>query len=181
MPFVYLDVSPGTWKVLTACSWKKVDSKMTYYVLGGTLNFTHTLTPTFTDFLNPANNYCFIRPVARFDHAFVTALAIRVHYKSLNWTDEFWRSVAVCLQSLLAESQEPLSFIVFIPDWRDPPTEALVRIESSRLASSSSCVVCGVDCGAVVMGGTSMSRLLWPFMFSAVTVSIIGFAAGVFK
>jgi phosphorylated CTD-interacting factor 1 len=35
-------------------------------------------------------------------------------------------------ESLLTESREPLSFIVFIPDWRDPPTEALIRLESSR-------------------------------------------------
>jgi len=41
-------------------------------------------------------------------------------------------SAMICVQSLLAESQEPLSFIVCIPDWRDPPTEALIRVESSR-------------------------------------------------
>ena len=35
------------------------------------------------------------------------------------------------LQSLLRESSEPLSFIVCIPDWRDPPTEALMRLEAS--------------------------------------------------
>lgn len=35
-------------------------------------------------------------------------------------------------ENLLQESQEPLSFIVFIPEWRDPPTEALIRLESSR-------------------------------------------------
>ena len=47
---------------------------------------------------------------------------------------ERWKCwfVVVCVQSLLVESQEPLSFIVFIPDWRDPPTEALIRVESSR-------------------------------------------------
>ena len=35
-------------------------------------------------------------------------------------------------ENLLSETQEPLSFIVFIPEWRDPPTEALIRLESSR-------------------------------------------------
>jgi phosphorylated CTD-interacting factor 1 len=35
-------------------------------------------------------------------------------------------------QNLLSESKEPLSFIVFIPEWRDPPIEALIRLESSR-------------------------------------------------
>lgn len=34
-------------------------------------------------------------------------------------------------ESLLTETQDPLSFIVFIPEWRDPPTEALIRLESS--------------------------------------------------
>ncbi|KAH9507644.1 mRNA (2'-O-methyladenosine-N(6)-)-methyltransferase [Bulinus truncatus] len=36
------------------------------------------------------------------------------------------------MESLLRETNEPLSFIVFIPDWRDPPTEALIRLESSK-------------------------------------------------
>ena len=44
----------------------------------------------------------------------------------------FLTPLVVCVQSLLSESQEALSFIVFIPDWRDPPTEALIRVESSR-------------------------------------------------
>lgn len=36
------------------------------------------------------------------------------------------------LQKLLESSPEPLSFIVFIPEWRDPPTPALTRMERSR-------------------------------------------------
>ena len=43
-----------------------------------------------------------------------------------------WDGFYVILQNLLAETEEPLSFTVFIPDWRDPPTEALLRLESSR-------------------------------------------------
>lgn len=35
-------------------------------------------------------------------------------------------------QKLLESSPEPLSFIVFIPEWRDPPTPALTRMEQSR-------------------------------------------------
>ncbi|MBN3325139.1 PCIF1 factor, partial [Atractosteus spatula] len=33
---------------------------------------------------------------------------------------------------LLDRSSEPLSFIVFVPEWRDPPTPALTRMEASR-------------------------------------------------
>ena len=35
-------------------------------------------------------------------------------------------------QKLLESSAEPLSFIVFIPEWREPPTPALTRMEQSR-------------------------------------------------
>lgn len=35
-------------------------------------------------------------------------------------------------QRLLESSPEPLSFIVFIPEWREPPTPALTRMEQSR-------------------------------------------------
>lgn len=35
-------------------------------------------------------------------------------------------------QELLEQSSEPLSFIVFVPEWRDPVTPALTRMESSR-------------------------------------------------
>ncbi|CAH1779043.1 unnamed protein product [Owenia fusiformis] len=46
--------------------------------------------------------------------------------------EELMETMCDHFENLLAESQEPLSFIVFIPDWRDPPTEALIRLESSR-------------------------------------------------
>lgn len=39
--------------------------------------------------------------------------------------------VCVC-QELLDQSSEPLSFIVFVPEWRDPVTPALSRMEGSR-------------------------------------------------
>ena len=35
-------------------------------------------------------------------------------------------------KALLESSDLPLSFIVFIPDWRHPPTPALVRMENSK-------------------------------------------------
>lgn len=35
-------------------------------------------------------------------------------------------------QKLLESSPEPLSFIVFIPEWREPPTPVLTRMEQSR-------------------------------------------------
>lgn len=35
-------------------------------------------------------------------------------------------------QELLEQSSEPLSFIVFVPEWRDPVTPALTRMEGSR-------------------------------------------------
>ena len=36
------------------------------------------------------------------------------------------------LENVLSESVDPLSFIVFIPEWRDPSPEALTRLENSR-------------------------------------------------
>lgn len=35
-------------------------------------------------------------------------------------------------QDLLERSSEPLSFIIFVPEWRDPPTPALTRMEASQ-------------------------------------------------
>lgn len=41
--------------------------------------------------------------------------------------------VHLCVpQELLGQSSEPLSFIVFVPEWRDPVTPALSRMEGSR-------------------------------------------------
>ncbi|KAL3859388.1 hypothetical protein ACJMK2_009611 [Sinanodonta woodiana] len=46
--------------------------------------------------------------------------------------EELMEAMVDHFENLLSESSEPLSFIVFIPDWRDPPTEALMRLETSR-------------------------------------------------
>ena len=35
-------------------------------------------------------------------------------------------------ERLLEESLEPLSFIVFLPEWREPAPAALLRLEASR-------------------------------------------------
>jgi len=35
-------------------------------------------------------------------------------------------------EKLLSESQEPLSFIVFLPEWREPTPSALKNLEGSR-------------------------------------------------
>lgn len=36
------------------------------------------------------------------------------------------------MEHLLADSAEPLSFIVFMPEWRDPPPNALIKLEASH-------------------------------------------------
>ncbi|KAL4235084.1 mRNA (2'-O-methyladenosine-N(6)-)-methyltransferase [Mactra antiquata] len=47
------------------------------------------------------------------------------------FSEELMEAMVDHFEGLLGESKEPLSFIVFIPEWRDPPTEALIRLESS--------------------------------------------------
>uniref|UniRef100_A0A4W3JY57 mRNA (2'-O-methyladenosine-N(6)-)-methyltransferase n=1 Tax=Callorhinchus milii TaxID=7868 RepID=A0A4W3JY57_CALMI len=46
--------------------------------------------------------------------------------------EELMDSMVTHIENLLGTSSEPLSFIVFIPEWRNPPTPALVRMEESR-------------------------------------------------
>jgi phosphorylated CTD-interacting factor 1 len=36
------------------------------------------------------------------------------------------------LERLLSDSLEPLSFIVFLPEWREPAPQALLKLEASR-------------------------------------------------
>jgi phosphorylated CTD-interacting factor 1 len=36
------------------------------------------------------------------------------------------------MERLLFNSNEPLSFVVIVPDWREPATRALTKLESSR-------------------------------------------------
>ncbi|KAM9218997.1 mRNA (2'-O-methyladenosine-N(6)-)-methyltransferase isoform 2-T5 [Leptosomus discolor] len=46
--------------------------------------------------------------------------------------EELMDAMVSHFEKLLENSSEPLSFIVFIPEWRDPPTPALTRMEQSK-------------------------------------------------
>lgn len=46
--------------------------------------------------------------------------------------EELMDAMVTHFEELLSSSLEPLSFVVFVPDWRDPETSALTRMESSR-------------------------------------------------
>ncbi|XP_033626518.1 mRNA (2'-O-methyladenosine-N(6)-)-methyltransferase-like [Asterias rubens] len=46
--------------------------------------------------------------------------------------EELMESMVAHFERLLAGTCDPLSFIVFIPEWRNPPTAALVNMEKSR-------------------------------------------------
>ncbi|XP_016100184.1 phosphorylated CTD-interacting factor 1-like [Sinocyclocheilus grahami] len=46
--------------------------------------------------------------------------------------EELMDAMVKHFEDLLEHSSEPLSFIIFVPEWRDPPTPALTRMEASR-------------------------------------------------
>ncbi|KAL0274131.1 UNVERIFIED_CONTAM: hypothetical protein PYX00_006629 [Menopon gallinae] len=46
--------------------------------------------------------------------------------------DELLEGMVNHFEKLLSESTEPLSFIVFLPEWRDPAPSALLRLEASH-------------------------------------------------
>ncbi|KAI3369217.1 hypothetical protein L3Q82_007503 [Scortum barcoo] len=46
--------------------------------------------------------------------------------------EELMDAMVTHFEELLDQSSEPLSFIVFVPEWRDPVTPALTRMEGSR-------------------------------------------------
>uniref|UniRef100_A0A8C4GXW1 mRNA (2'-O-methyladenosine-N(6)-)-methyltransferase n=1 Tax=Dicentrarchus labrax TaxID=13489 RepID=A0A8C4GXW1_DICLA len=46
--------------------------------------------------------------------------------------EELMDAMVTHFEGLLDQSSEPLSFIVFVPEWRDPVTPALTRMEGSR-------------------------------------------------
>ncbi|XP_061687628.1 mRNA (2'-O-methyladenosine-N(6)-)-methyltransferase [Syngnathoides biaculeatus] len=46
--------------------------------------------------------------------------------------EELMDAMVTHFEDLLEQSSEPLSFIVFVPEWRDPVTPALGRMEASR-------------------------------------------------
>ncbi|XP_067101254.1 mRNA (2'-O-methyladenosine-N(6)-)-methyltransferase [Osmerus mordax] len=45
--------------------------------------------------------------------------------------EELMDAMVTHFEELLERSSEPLSFIIFVPEWRDPPTPALTRMEVS--------------------------------------------------
>ncbi|KAJ8401340.1 hypothetical protein AAFF_G00385710 [Aldrovandia affinis] len=45
--------------------------------------------------------------------------------------EELMDTMVTHFEELLKRSNEPLSFIIFVPEWRDPPTPALTRMEAS--------------------------------------------------
>ncbi|KAK9511151.1 hypothetical protein O3M35_005766 [Rhynocoris fuscipes] len=47
------------------------------------------------------------------------------------YSEELMEAAVNHFERLLAESTEPLSFIVFIPEWRDPAPQALLKLEAS--------------------------------------------------
>ncbi|EEB18306.1 Phosphorylated CTD-interacting factor, putative [Pediculus humanus corporis] len=47
------------------------------------------------------------------------------------YCDELTEAMVNHFEKLLSESSEPLSFIIFMPEWRDPSPPALLRLESS--------------------------------------------------
>lgn len=46
--------------------------------------------------------------------------------------EELMEAMVNHFERLLADSPEALSFIVFIPEWRDPAPNALLRLENSN-------------------------------------------------
>ncbi|XP_038149112.1 mRNA (2'-O-methyladenosine-N(6)-)-methyltransferase [Cyprinodon tularosa] len=46
--------------------------------------------------------------------------------------EELMDAMVTHFEELLSQSSEPLSFVVFIPEWRNPVTPALTRMEASR-------------------------------------------------
>ncbi|XP_071192815.1 mRNA (2'-O-methyladenosine-N(6)-)-methyltransferase isoform X2 [Salvelinus alpinus] len=47
------------------------------------------------------------------------------------FSEEFMDAMVTHFEKLLEKSSEPLSFIIFVPEWRDPLTPALHRMETS--------------------------------------------------
>ncbi|PAA53478.1 hypothetical protein BOX15_Mlig032164g2 [Macrostomum lignano] len=57
------------------------------------------------------------------------------------FSEELMVAMVNHMENLLKEATGPLSFMVFLPDWRDPPTEALVRLEASPYNRRQTCVL----------------------------------------
>lgn len=48
------------------------------------------------------------------------------------YCEELMEAMVNHFERLLADSAEPLSFVVFLPEWRDPAPNALIKLESSH-------------------------------------------------
>lgn len=48
------------------------------------------------------------------------------------YCEELMEAAVIHMERLLDDSPEPLSFIVLVPDYREPTPAALVRLESSQ-------------------------------------------------
>lgn len=46
--------------------------------------------------------------------------------------EELMDAAVTHFERLLEESLEPLSFVVFLPEWREPAPQALLKLEASR-------------------------------------------------
>lgn len=65
-----------------------------------------------------------------------TLLEFRPHCGSFEanppFCEELMDATIVHFEKLLEDTLEPLSFIVFLPEWREPPPPALLKLEASR-------------------------------------------------
>lgn len=48
------------------------------------------------------------------------------------YSEELMEAMVNHFERLLADSVEPLSFIVMLPEWREPPPTALLKLEASH-------------------------------------------------
>ena len=67
---------------------------------------------------------------------FRSILEFRPHCGSFEanppFCEELMDATIVHIEKLLEDTLEPLSFIVFLPEWREPAPPALLKLEASR-------------------------------------------------
>lgn len=51
--------------------------------------------------------------------------------------EELMEAMIDHFENLLSEATEPLSFIIFVPEFKDPPTEFLIRLETSKFTQKT--------------------------------------------
>eukprot|EP00026_Physarum_polycephalum_P005560 Phypoly_transcript_05595.p1 GENE.Phypoly_transcript_05595~~Phypoly_transcript_05595.p1 ORF type:complete len:531 (+),score=82.60 Phypoly_transcript_05595:167-1594(+) len=57
------------------------------------------------------------------------------------FTEELMEQMVTHIEELLGTSSQPLSFVIFIPEWLDPPMSALVRMRDTGVYTSAHFVV----------------------------------------